>query len=270
MKPVYQKSKIPFLRNKHPLVMAHRGRSAFTPKSSFQSFKEAYALNVDVLETDIRLTRDNIPVIFHDETLDRTTNGKGKIIDYSFEELQEINLGYMFRDEKTGEYPYRESNYRIVSLSDFLEKFPKIKVNLDIKDEIRRAPKVILDVIRECGSENKVMIGSFHHKQLVRFRKLGSRLNIPTSASPSEVLAFIFHLTKLRKRDYCAFQVPMQHGLLPIVTENNIKRAHKLDLAVHTWTINNRIVMEQLLDWNIDGIFTDDPELLIQVMGTTK
>ncbi len=172
----------------------------------------------------------------------------------------------MFKDEKTGDYSYRVKNYKILSLADFFDKFPNIKVTIDIKDEIREAPNVILEVIRESGAENRVMIGSFHHKQLVRFRTLSINLSIPTSASPKEVLIFIFHLTKLKKRNYCALQVPMNYGWLQIVTENNVKRAHKLDLAVHPWTINNGNEIRQLLDWNIDGIFTDDPELLIQIM----
>ena len=113
--PIYQTTSIPYLKNDRPLVMAHRGRSAFTPESSFQAFKEAevavrkagnYTLgqqyaelegDVDALETDIRITKDLVPVVFHDKTLDRTTNGKGPISEYTYEQLQEFDLGYWYK-----------------------------------------------------------------------------------------------------------------------------------------------------------------------------
>jgi len=88
--------------------------------------------NVDVLETDIRLTKDRIPVIFHDATLDRTTNGKGFIIDHTYEELQEFDLGYWYKDLSTNEYPFRNRGFRIISLLELFEKFPDIRINMDI------------------------------------------------------------------------------------------------------------------------------------------
>jgi len=266
--PVYLRSEIPFLRNKRPLVMAHRGRSAFVPESSFQSFKEAYELKVDVLETDIRLTKDRIPVIFHDATLDRTTNGKGPIINHTFEQLQEFDLGYWHKDPVTNEYPFRNKGFRIISLLDMFEKFPDVRINMDIKDRVSFAPEVLLNTILEADAEKRSLVGSFHHKQLTRFRYLNGNTNIPTSASPVEALSFLLHLLVFTKRNFVALQVPPNLGFLKIVTHKNIIRAHRKDLAVHIWTINERDKMIKLLDWGIDGIFTDDPDLLLDIITT--
>ena len=263
---VYLRSEILFLRNKRPLVMAHRGRSAFVPESSFQSFKEAYELKVDVLETDIRLTKDRIPVIFHDATLDRTTNGKGSIIDHTYEELQEFDLGYWYKDPSTNEYPFRNRGFRIISLLEMFEKFPSIRINMDIKDRISSAPEILFNTIREADAENRSLVGSFHHKQLRRFRSLNSKSQIPTSASPIEVLSFVLHLLVFTRRKFVALQVPPNLGFLKIITHENIKRAHKKNLAVHVWTINERGKMKQLLAWGIDGIFTDNPNMLLDVL----
>lgn len=270
IKPVYLHSEIEFLKNERPLIMAHRGRSAFTPESSFQSFKEAFDLKVDVLETDIRITKDGIPVIFHDETLDRTTNGVGSVIDYTFEELQVFDLGYWYKDQKSGEYPFRNRDFKILSLSDFFERFPKIRVNLDIKDQIRKAPEEILEVIINSDAQDRVLIGSFHHKQIKKFRNISETWKIPTSASPIEVLAFLCHILFLSKKKFCAFQVPMNLNFLKIVTKKNIKRAHSKDKAVHPWTINDPLVMKNLFDWGIDGIFSDNPDLLIEIWSSHK
>ena len=268
--PIYLRSEIPFLRNERPLIMAHRGRSAFTPESSYQSFKEAYDLNVDVLETDIRLTKDNIPVIFHDKTLDRTTNGIGPIRDFSFDEIQSFDLGYWYQDSESGEYPYRDKDFKILSLVDFLDKFPKIRVNLDIKDRTKTAPQQILESILTSDAQDRVLLGSFQHRQIKKFRNISKKWNIPTSASPIEVLAFLFHFTQFSHKNFCVFQVPMSFKFLKIVNQKNIERAHKLKLAVHPWTINIEQTMMNLFSWGIDGIFSDDPELLLKVWDSYK
>lgn len=267
---VYLRSDIPFLKNDRPLIMAHRGRSAYTPESSYQSFKEAYDLDVDVLETDIRLTKDGIPVIFHDESLDRTTNGIGSINDYTFDELQAYDLGYWYQDSKSGEYPYRNKEFKILSLVEFLDKFPKIRINLDIKDELKEAPENILDAIISSNAHDRVLLGSFHHKQIKKFRDISLQWGIPTSASPLEVLVFLGHLTLFSYKKFCVFQVPMNYNFLKIVTQKNIERAHKLNLAVHPWTFNDKQAMMNLFKWGIDGIFSDDPELMIKVWDSYK
>ncbi len=267
--PIWKTSDIPFLKGNRPLVMAHRGRSAFTPESSLLAFQEAYDLNVDVLETDIRITKDGIPVIFHDETLDRTTNGKGKISDYNLDELMEFDLGYWHFNKEKDAYLFRNKGLQIIPLHTFFETFPKVKINLDIKDDDKKASSIIFETIKDCGAENRVLVGSFHNRQILRFREISEHVEIPTSANQKEVLAFVSNFWIFSKKDYCVLQVPIRHSFIKIVTANSIKRAHRNNIAVHPWTINDKEIMLSLLSWEIDGIFTDDPELLIKVLDTT-
>ncbi|MHA2255552.1 MAG: glycerophosphodiester phosphodiesterase, partial [Candidatus Heimdallarchaeaceae archaeon] len=268
--PVYQTSNIPYLKNDRPLVMAHRGRSAFTPESSFQAFKEAYDLDVDALETDIRITKDLVPVVFHDKTLDRTTNGKGPISEHTYEQLQEFDLGYWYKDSTRDSYPFRDKGFKIVSLEELFEKLPKIRINMDIKDRFFAAPKALYETIVSSDVEDRVLVGSFHQKQLKRFRKISKEKQIPTSAGPFEVLAFLTHMLLLTKKRFCALQVPMGFGIIKIVTEKNIRRAHNQNIAVHSWTINDRETMRKLIEWQIDGIVTDNPDLLLDVLNTQE
>ena len=268
--PIYQTTTIPYLKNNRPLVMAHRGRSAFTPESSFQAFKEAYDLDVDALETDIRITKDSVPVVFHDKTLDRTTNGTGPIANYTFEQLQEFDLGYWYKDPKTNTYPFRDKGFKIISLEGLFEKLPRIRVNMDIKDRFSSAPQDLLDTIISSDVEDRVLVGSFHQKQLSRFRKINKAKRIPTSAGPFEVLAFLTHSLMFTKKRFCALQVPLSLGFIKIVTEKNIQRAHKKNIAVHAWTINDREMMIKLLQWQIDGIVTDNPDLLLETLKSQE
>ena len=267
---MWKASDVPYLRGKRPLVMAHRGRSAFTPESSLLAFKEAYDIGVDVLETDIRLTKDNHPVVFHDETLDRTTNGQGKVSDYTLEKLLELDLGYRYKDKETNSYSFRNKGMQIVSLDVFFEKFPKVKVNMDIKDETKQAPSILYNTIKENNAENRTLVGSFHTKQIHRFRELNVISSIPTSASPREVISFLSNLWIFSKKKFCALQVPLTYSIITIVSKKSIRRAHKNEIAVHPWTINDKTLMKYLLSWEVDGIFTDDPELLIEIIRSTN
>ncbi|MHA1827475.1 MAG: hypothetical protein ACTSX6_02390 [Candidatus Heimdallarchaeaceae archaeon] len=110
---------------------------------------------------------------------------------------------------------------------NFFREFPKIRVNIDIKNKIPEAPRCILEEIIASKAENRVLVGSFHHKQLQIFRRLASKMYIPTSASPLEVLAFLLHFPLLENKNFYAYQVPLKVGKISIITPKNVKRAHK-------------------------------------------
>ena len=139
---------------------------------------------------------------------------------------------------------------------------------MDIKNRFSAAPQALYETIVSSDVEDIVLVGSFHQKQLKRFRKISQVKQIPTSAGPLEVLAFLTHMLLLTKKKFCALQIPLGLGIIKIVTEKNIQRAHNQKIAVHSWTINDRKTMRKLIDWQIDGIVTDNPDLLLDVMKT--
>ena len=122
---IFLVSEIPYLRNFRPLVMAHRGSSNLFPENSLLAFKEAYDLGVDALEIDVRFSKDLIPVVFYDECLERTTDGKGKLLDYTYRELQQFDLGYFHKNPNSGKLLYRDKGLKILSLNEFLENSQK-------------------------------------------------------------------------------------------------------------------------------------------------
>lgn len=253
-----------------PLIMAHRGDSAAAPENTLLSLKRAIEIGVDFIETDVRLSQDDVPILFHDDTLERTTGEKGTIRERTLDELKTIDLGYNFTPDEGKSYPYRGKDLSVVTLQEAFEAFPDMRFNLDIKDQDIYAPEVLASVIQEYERQDSVIVGSFHDTQAYRFRKLMP--DITSSACPAEVTRFVFAL-KMRvlrlfsKRcPYEVFQVPIKYGRITVVNERFMTAAHERKTAVHVWTVNDREEMEGLIDLGVDGIFTDRPALLRDVL----
>ncbi|MHA1618671.1 MAG: glycerophosphodiester phosphodiesterase, partial [Promethearchaeota archaeon] len=297
---MWKVSKNPFIKNFRPLVMAHRGDSANIPENTIQSFEDAYNASVDCIETDIHLTKDKYFIFFHDNKLDRTTNGEGKISDFNLDELKKFDAGYKFEKIEINEhgnevktFPFRDKGYKIRAIHEILPMFP-IRFNLDIKDSDPAAPDLLANVLHSLKVEDRVIIGSFHQSQIKKFRQ--SAPDIATSAGPKEVVKFWRKSRKSPKKKatlpnytaelttskdvyeerqiqlfgkplpYAALQIPEGYYFLRIVSPEFIHFAHYLGIAIHVWTINDAKIMQKLLDWNVDGIFTDTPRTLLDVV----
>ncbi len=263
----------PFLSPTRPLVMAHRGDQTVSPENSLLALKNASLLEIDFIETDIRITKDKELILFHDETLDRTTNASGPLINFTLGELEEgVDLGYRFTLDNGKTFPCRGKNWRVVTLRQAFEVFPEMRFNLDIKNAEPEVPQLLVDLITEFKREDNVLVGSFHHNQIAKFRNLLP--NAPTAASPKEVKNFIFRhkvrINRFFKTKYYALQVPIQYDGTRIVSKNFVTDAHSRNIAVHVWTINDRPSMEWLIRLGVDGIFTDDPWLLLETLQEKK
>ncbi|MHA2043037.1 MAG: glycerophosphodiester phosphodiesterase [Candidatus Thorarchaeota archaeon] len=253
-----------------PLIMGHRGDPSKAPENTMRALKAALEVGVDFLESDIRLTRDNELVLFHDEDLRRTTGVSGSVRERSLEELRQIDFGRMFtQDGET--YPFRDKGLSVVSLREAFAELPHARFNLDIKDSDRRAPHVLAEVLEEYDRLSTVTIASFIPEQMKLFREIAP--DAITSAHPKEVRSFIlgtrFRALSLFSRNiqYQAFQVPIKYGSTSVINERFVEQAHKRRIAVHVWTINDRDEMEWLIDLGVDGIFTDEPALMREVLS---
>jgi glycerophosphoryl diester phosphodiesterase len=253
-----------------PLIMAHRGESGNIPENTLLALEAAAKIGVDVLESDIRFTKDDVPILFHDENLERTTGVSGAIRKKTLDELLQIDLGHTFTTDEGETYPFRGKGLRVVTLEEALRRFPGTILNFDIKDTFPEAPNEVARILEEQERYERIMIASFNPKQLERFREAAPM--IPTSAHPNEVRKFVIG-TKIRMIGifmrsiaFRAFQVPERSGSIHIVTPKFIKAAHDRDIAVHVWTINERESMERLLSMEVNGIFTDYPTLLRDVL----
>jgi glycerophosphoryl diester phosphodiesterase len=253
---------------RRPLVMAHRGGAGLWPENTMYGFERAVDLGVDMLETEIHSTADNILVLMHDSTVDRTTNGSGPIRAFTLEELKTLDAGYNWTSDGGQTFPFRGSGITVPTLEEVFIALPTARINIDIKQEKPSLVEPLCKTIRTFDMTDKVMVASFNSKVLKAFRRVCPE--VTTSAGTGEV-AFFFMVNMVFLgavyRPACqAFQVPEYSSGLRVLTKRFVETAHGLNLAVHVWTINEVTDMKRLLALGVDGIVTDYPDRLISLL----
>ncbi len=255
-----------------PAVFAHRGGAGLWPENTLFAFRNAWALGVDVLEMDVHITRDGHIVVIHDSTVDRTTNGTGRVRDFTLAELQALDAGYRFTPDGGKTYPYRGKGIRIPTLEEVFDAFPDGRFNIEVKTDAPDAVGPLADLIKRKGVEDRVIVGSFDQAIVDELR---ARLpHVATFASQSEVTAFwVFQTLRLARAWRPVpdtLQVPTHHRLggydVTVVTPGFVQAAHSLGVRVDVWTINDPDEMARLLDMGVDGIMTDYPDKLLDLM----
>jgi glycerophosphoryl diester phosphodiesterase len=256
---------VPYLSAEYPLRFAHRGSRVLWPENTAEAFQGAIDLGYKYIETDVRVTRDGVVVAFHDETLGRVTNGSGPVAQWDLEDLQRLDAAYWF-DEENG-YPLRGTGVKIRSLADVFRTWPDAYFNIDLKGpDLEWA---VADVIKRHGMDQQTMIGSFVDHRIARFRRI-TRGEIAVSAGPATVLAMVAasRVGTTVRRPVQAFQLPFDYRLVPI-DRKLIEAIHAAGAQLHTWTVNEAADMRRLLDLGVDGIVSDRPDILNEVIAET-
>ena len=250
-----------------PRVIAHRGDSRNYPENTLPAFESAVRMGIDVVETDIHLTKDGVLVIWHDPTLERNTDGSGRIEDHTLEELRRFDAGYTFTQDGGRTFPFRGKGVRICTLAEALEHCPGQRFNIDLKTKCPEIVDEFIKVIREHDAVDRVVGASFHLSNLKRLRRLAP--DFLTSVTTAEVVPLLFRqkthtLPKAFKRKII-FQIPMAAGPVKVVTPAFIKAMHQRGAVVMVWTINDEETMRRLFEMGVDSVMTDDPALVIKV-----
>ena len=249
----------PYLTLEYPLRFAHRGSCLLWPENTMTAFQGAVDLGYRYLESDLHVSRDGKVVMFHDDTLERLTDGSGRFWDRDWDELRRLDAGHRF--EPGSGYPWRGRGLRMPLLEEAVTAFPGIAFNLDLKQPGIEA--AVAAEIRRLGVEDLVMIGSFHDVRIRRFRDIAAG-SVATSAGPGElgraVAAARVGRPALGPAD--ALQVPGR-----LATRRLIEAAHRAGKQVHAWTINEPEAMRRLLTRGVDGIMSDRPDLLRDVVA---
>lgn len=293
----------PFISNSLPMVAAHRGGGDLNPENTLKAFKWCVnELNIDILEFDLYLTKDNYLVINHDKSINRTSDVEilthstenYNIEDHTLEELKNFNLGYKFK--KGGEYPYRdlvdvdalyrkeilaENDLSIVTLdelfNEFYNNYKELLFIIEIKDSGTRgkeASKIFYETVKNNFPDylDNIVASSFNKEVEDSFRT-----NYPSLYRGSSVESTIgFVATEYLKvnifdqSDFTCLQIPMEKFGFNLTSEALISRAHRRGMAVQYWTINDEDDMRKLIDLGCDAIMTDNPELLIKVLNEYK
>ncbi|WP_426999048.1 glycerophosphodiester phosphodiesterase [Pseudarthrobacter sp. N5] len=239
--------------------MAHRGFSREGLENSMAAFASAVSLGFRYLETDVHTTADGVLLLFHDETLDRVTDGRGRISELTAAEVAAARIG--------GREP-------VPLFDELVAAFPDARFNLDVKDW--SSVRSLAAAIERHGVHDRVLVASFSDRRRRAVLKLLSRRTASSAGMVSNALFValgpLLPVTILRRllhgalRDVDALQVPVRYGPVTVVTRGFVRRAHALGLFVHVWTINEPAEMNRLLDLGVDGIFTDRADLLKEVL----
>ncbi len=250
------------------LVIAHRGGRSLGPENTLYTFQRAVDLGADVLEMDVHRTKDGKLVVLHDTTVDRTSNGTGPVNSFNLAELKILDAAYHWSPDKGKSFPLRGKGLSIPALSEVFVAFPQMRINIEIKEPGQTGLRSLCRLIQDCGMSQKVMVASFEAGALKKFRSTCPR--VATSAGASEAVFFYalqkLHLESAYSPAAQALQVPQSYGDLRVVTKRFVEAAHARNLKVHVWTINDVDAMKTLLQLGVDGIMTDYPQRLLEVI----
>lgn len=260
------------------LCYAHQGGAREQPSSTLLAFRTAVAAGANALEMDVHATSDGELVICHDSTVDRTTNGRGRISDLTLAEVQALDNAYWFvpgevavTDREPGEYVYRgraadDPDLRIPTLRTVLEAFPDVFLNLDIKQTAPVVPAyedAVASLLREFGRSTDVIVASFNDASTTELARVAPEIS--TSAGTSYCASFwqAFRSGEpIPSTGHVALQIPTEFAGTNVATPELTEAAHRAGVAVHFWTIDQPDRMVALLDIGADGIMSDRPAVL--------
>lgn len=253
----------------YPLVIAHQGGNQIGPDETLHTYEKAVELGVDILEGDLHITADGVLVLIHDETVDRTTNGSGLVEEISLSELKELDAAYNWTPDDGETYPYRGQGITVPTLAELFEAFPSHPVNLEIKKTERSMAQPLCDLLRKYNMQDNALIASFHDERMAEFREICPE--VATSGSRGEVTKFVIlnyaFLGGIYSPAAYALQVPERDSGILIVRQGFISGANSRNMQVHIWTPNTTEELQHFIDLGVDGIITDRPDLLMDLLG---
>lgn len=252
-----------------PLVIAHQGGDGVWPGNTMYAFQKSVEMGVDVIETDIRQTRDGVLVVSHDEYVDNKSNGVGRVVDLSMDELKMLDAAYNWSPKDGPTFPYRGQGITYASLEEVFIAFPDMRFNIDMKQTDPPIYAAFCDLIRKYNMQDKVIAASFSHENIKAFRELCPE--VTTSGDETETRNFVFmnlaYLGHWYSPNFKVFQVPTKSSGITIMTPHFVCAAHERNLRVDVWTIDDPVEMDRLIKMGADGIITDRPDLLMELLG---
>lgn len=241
-----------------PLNLAHRGAREVAPENTVPAVIRAIELGADGVEIDVQRTRDGELVVIHDETLEATTDGAGIVRKHTLQELKRLDAGAWFGAEWAGT--------RIPTLDDIFDALPETAiVNVELKQKSWRSDGLedtVLAFVRGRNVWERVIVSSFNPLILWRLRDAAPHLRLGLLYQPSTPLFL--------DRTWPRHVLPLAalHPFHTQVTPALVERAHDADLRINTWTVNEPARMHELIEMGVDGIITDVPHILAEVLDT--
>jgi glycerophosphoryl diester phosphodiesterase len=260
----------PFLDLPSPWLVAHRGGSALAPENTLAAFDRAVALAADAIETDVRLSKDGVVMVFHDEDTLRLTGTPGSIEARTAAEIAELDAAFSFTPDAGATFPLRGARLRVPSLAEALRRYPRMRFSVDAKAPEPALADALARTIQEARAEDRVCVGSFVDAQAERLGALlpGVCRFLPQDAATRHVLAARSGAAPVGlPAGYDLADLPARMGDTVVVEPTVVEHFHRLGIPVHVWTVDDEDEMRALLAIGVDGIVTDRPDVLARVLG---
>lgn len=253
------------LCERYPVRIAHRGASKEAPENTLPAIRLALLkYRVDLVEVDLRSSREGVPVVFHDDTLERTTNGKGRVSQYPLSELKAFDAAYFFDPFGRGEFPYRGKGVTIPTLEEVLREFPEVRFCLEIKEKSPEAAKRVVEIVRRLPRTAPLVIGSFHAAVTRTLRPSASAWIKIAFSRRDVILAYLAFRFGWKR-----YTPPARYAAIPTTGFGRrvrlddplwIQFLHGKGVRVFYWTVDDPAEMKALLQKGADGILSNDPE----------
>ena len=243
-----------------PVIFAHRGASAHAPENTLAAFELALTQQADAIELDVKLSSDGQVVVHHDATVDRTTNGHGRIKDLKLAELRSLDAGSSFSEKfRSEKIPTLEEVFETVGKRTF--------INVELTNYNTPGDHLVETVcmlVKKHKLQKHILFSSFFASNLSKARSYLPEV-------PRGLLAYPSLLgTWARSFGFAFGKYQALHPAVKDMSQQQVSRVHRLNRRVHVWTVNDEQDMRRLFGWRVDGIFTDDPELAVRVRAETK
>lgn len=247
-----------------PILCAHRGGAGLAPENTMAAFRQAVEqYGADMLELDVHLTADGRVAVIHDDTVDRTTDGSGPVRGMTLAELQSLDAGYRFVDVQ-GRHSWRGRGAVVPEFGELLEALPDTRLNVECKCDRVAGP--LVELIRAHGATHRVLVAAADEPNRRAVRGYPG----PWGASARQIRAFyILHrlpLGFLYTPGADALQIPESWEGRTVLTPRFLAEAHRRNIAVHIWTVDDPDDMRRLVEMGVDAVQTDRPDLLARVL----
>jgi glycerophosphoryl diester phosphodiesterase len=258
-----------FLDLSRRCAIAHRGGARRRPENTMAAFDYAVGLGVDAIELDIHLSKDGVPVVIHDPTLERTTDGRGAVADHTADALARLDAAHAFED--SGQFPFRGQGIGVSTLAAVLTRHRDTPLMVELKGASAELGRRAVEVVRACDAVDRVLFGSFSAVSLKAVRASGPEF-ITSAAVPEGLRALIRSYVWMGpgRPAYQLLQVPEVRNGWRIVSPRFVRLARRAGMPVHVWVVNDEADMRRLLEWGVTGIISDTPDTAIKIVNEKR
>jgi glycerophosphoryl diester phosphodiesterase len=260
----------PYLTLRRPWLVAHRGGAALAPENTLPAFERAATLASDAFELDVRLSADGAVVVFHDGDTERLTGEPGTIEARGLDDIRRLDAGFSFSADGRRTYPWRGRGVAPPTLAELLDRFPRMRMNVEAKTEDPALAAALVAVVRAAGAVERVCLGSQHDAQGERLRAMLPEAChfLPEGAATCHVMAARSEGATGCPEGWDVADLPLRlEGTdLLVVDRRTVEHLHARGLAVFVWTVDEEADMRGALEAGVDGIMTDRPDLLARVL----